>query len=146
MHQQIRQDLVLDVSGFSPRQRMYLFRLQQSILDARYREAEADAQAAESRAEAEAEWARRAALAREEKERNLVAQTQQVEDEKKYRDLVEHRERQWQRPSHMHHVEVAFDPERHQFRAAYFGVVAWGNTPEIACDNFDHLWLFGELA
>ena len=38
---------------------------------------------------------------------------------------------------------VGFDAEKDQWKAEFQGVVAWGMTPEIACDNFDHLWMYG---
>jgi len=29
------------------------------------------------------------------------------------------------------------------WKCAFQGVEAWGESPEMACDNFDHLWMFG---
>jgi len=44
----------------------------------------------------------------------------------------------------MHRVELGYDTEKKQWRASYCEAVAFGDTPEMACDNFDHLWLYGE--
>lgn len=30
------------------------------------------------------------------------------------------------------------------WKCAFQGVCAWGDSPEMACDNFDHLWMFGQ--
>jgi len=43
----------------------------------------------------------------------------------------------------MHYVEATYDEERKQFAATYCGVIAYGDSPEMAYDNFDHLWLYG---
>jgi len=48
------------------------------------------------------------------------------------------------RPSREHWVELNFDSERNQWAATSHGVTAYGDTPEMACDNFDHLWVFGD--
>ena len=146
MHTQIRQDLVIDVSGFTPKQRDDLFDLQLGILAAKYHEADADRKAAQSRADAEAEWAKRASIGRQEEELKLADQLKQEAFNEKSRDLALNRERQWQRPSYTLRVEITSDPERNQFKASFGNLSAWGDTPEMACDNFDHLWLYGELA
>lgn len=48
------------------------------------------------------------------------------------------------RPSQEHWVEVRFNENMKQWEASHQGVVAYGDTPEMACDNFDHLWVFGD--
>ncbi len=146
MHTQIRQDLVIDVSSFTPKQRDDLFNMQLGILAAKYHEADADRKAAQSRAAAEVEWAKRASICHEQEELRLAEQLKQQAFDQKSRDLALNRERQWQRPSYTLRVEVTSDPERNQFKASFGGVCAWGDTPEMACDNFDHVWLYGELA
>lgn len=55
----------------------------------------------------------------------------------------EHR-KQNRRPSQERYVEMEFDSERGQWAARHASVVAYGDTPEMACDNFDHLWIFGD--
>ena len=48
------------------------------------------------------------------------------------------------RPWKQNGATIEFDAERKQWTATYQGVVAYGDTPDMACDNFDHLWMFGE--
>ena len=47
------------------------------------------------------------------------------------------------RPWKAQNAFVDFDEEKQVWRVTFQGVVAWGDTPEMACDNFDHLWMFG---
>ncbi len=54
------------------------------------------------------------------------------------------RDKEMSRPSREHWVEVEFDSEKGKWSARHQGVVAYGDTPEIACDNFDHIWVFGD--
>lgn len=136
MHQQVRQDVVIDLRDLTPEERQLVLDHHLATLSNRYREAEADRMAAE-------EWAKRAAICREQEELKLANQRAEEVHNHKYHDMVETREREWQRPSRMHYVEVTFDEERKQFVAAYCGVTAYGDSPEMACDNFDHLWLYG---
>jgi hypothetical protein len=48
------------------------------------------------------------------------------------------------RPSRELWVEIRHEPENNRWVAERQGVVAYGDSPEMACDNFDHLWLYGE--
>jgi len=134
---------VVDLRDLTPEERGRFIDLQLRILDTRRQEAEADAVSAIYRANAEQDWAKRAAICREQDEIKLAEQQESQSRDQKYRDLVETREREWQRPSRMHYVEVTYDEERKQFAATYCGVTAYGDSPEMACDNFDHLWLYG---
>ena len=143
MHDQLRQDVVVDLRDLTPEERGRFIDLQLRILDTRRQEAEADAVSALYRATAEQDWAKRAAICREQDEIKLAEQKESQSRDQKYRDLVETREREWARPSRMHYVEVTYDEERRQFAATYCGVTAYGDSPEMACDNFDHLWLYG---
>ncbi len=54
--------------------------------------------------------------------------------------------RECRRPWRMAGAFVAFDSVTNRWKCEYQGVVAWGDTPEMACDNFDHLWMFGNCA
>lgn len=55
----------------------------------------------------------------------------------------EHR-KQNRRPSQERYVEIEFDAERQQWACRHASIIAYGDTPEMACDNFDHLWVFGD--
>lgn len=48
------------------------------------------------------------------------------------------------RPSRELWVDTSHDPENNRWIAQHQGVVAYGDSPEMACDNFDHLWVFGD--
>jgi hypothetical protein len=50
---------------------------------------------------------------------------------------------EYRRPWRAVGAVVGFDAEKNQWKCEFQGVTAWGDTPEIACDNFDHLWMFG---
>jgi len=136
MQDRLRQDVVLDLRDLTQEERTRFLDLQMRILEARHREAEADEEASKHRAE-------RALICREAEELKLAEQKESQAREQKYRDMLETREREWARPSRMHYVEVTYDEQRKQFAATYCGVTAHGDSPEMACDNFDHLWLYG---
>lgn len=136
MQDRLRQDVVLDLRDLTQEERTRFLGLQMRILEARHREAEADEEASKH-------WAERAAICREAEELKLAEQKESQAREQKYRDMLETREREWARPSRMHYVEMTYDEQRRQFAATYCGVTAYGDSPEMACDNFDHLWLYG---
>jgi hypothetical protein len=136
MQDRLRQDVVLDLRDLTQEERTRFLDLQMRILEARHREAEADEEASKH-------WAGRAAIRREAEELKLAEQKDSQAREQKYRDMLETREREWARPSRMHYVEMTYDEQRKQFAATYCGVTAYGDSPEMACDNFDHLWLYG---
>jgi len=52
--------------------------------------------------------------------------------------------REMQRPWRQLGAVVEFDSEKNQWKSELWGVAAWGDTPEMACDNFDHLWMYGK--
>jgi hypothetical protein len=49
-----------------------------------------------------------------------------------------------QRPSYALCTEVAWDEDEKQYSCSHDGVVAYGETPAMAHDNFDHVWVFGK--
>ncbi len=51
--------------------------------------------------------------------------------------------RECRRPWRLLGAVVMPDDDR-RWSCTFQGVTAYGDTPEIACDNFDHLWTFGE--
>jgi hypothetical protein len=63
--------------------------------------------------------------------------------------LEEHEQRERMRPSRCHFAHVEFDDVRNEWRASTNvpgddeGVVAYGHTPEAACNNYDTLWVQG---
>ena len=51
---------------------------------------------------------------------------------------------EWRRPSMYLGTDVYFDDDAESWACQHGYVTAFGDTPEMACDNFDHLWVFGE--
>lgn len=47
------------------------------------------------------------------------------------------------RPWRMLGAIITFDDDKNQWKCEFQGITTWGVTPEIACDNFDHCWMFG---
>jgi hypothetical protein len=136
MHDQLRQDVVVDLRDLTAEERKSFIDLQLSILRARQREAEADYAASTERV-------KQAALCREQEERALADQKVDEGRQEKYHASVMTREHEWLRPFRLNFAQVTFDEERKQFAATGCGVIAYGDSPEMACDNFDHLWLYG---
>lgn len=58
------------------------------------------------------------------------------------KDRILDRERQ--RPSMAMYTEVFFDEEVESWACQHCGVTAHGDTPAMACENFDHLWVYGK--
>lgn len=50
------------------------------------------------------------------------------------------------RPWRMVGAIVTRDDTTNRWKCEFQGVTAWGDTPDIACDNFDHCWMFGNRA
>ena len=48
------------------------------------------------------------------------------------------------RPSRVLWPDVFFNTDEKKWVCMHSGVRALGDTPEIACDNFDHLWMYGK--
>lgn len=71
-----------------------------------------------------------------------MAEEQRRQALKELRDR-EHWNRQDRRPSKVLWPDVYFDDEKQQWACEHSGVTAYGDSPEQACDNFDHLWVFG---
>lgn len=49
-----------------------------------------------------------------------------------------------QRPSYALCTEVTWDDDEKQYSCSHDGVTAYGETPAMAHDNFDHVWVFGK--
>jgi hypothetical protein len=47
------------------------------------------------------------------------------------------------RPSRFLATYVFYDDEKQLWACAYDDIVTYGDSPEMACDNFDHLWVYG---
>lgn len=60
------------------------------------------------------------------------------------RKNMEHVYQELQRPWRQLGAVVGFDSEKSLWKSEFQGVAAWGDSPEIACDNFDHLWMYGK--
>ena len=143
MHDQLRQDVVVDLRDLTPEERKRFIDLHLAILATRYTEAIADYESAKNRAAASNEFAKQANHACQGEESRQQNERERAARDQKERDLREQRDKEWSRPSHMHCVEVTYDEGQKQFAATYYGITAYGNSPEMACDNFDHLWLYG---
>ena len=48
------------------------------------------------------------------------------------------------RPSRVLWPDVYYSDKDKTWVCSHSGVRAYGDTPEIACDNFDHLWMYGK--
>jgi len=59
-----------------------------------------------------------------------------LEEEKRLR-------KEQQRPSRALWPEVFWEDHKEQWACEHSGVVAYGDSPEMACENFDSLWVFG---
>jgi hypothetical protein len=144
MHNQLRQDVVVDLRDLTSDERKRFIDVQLAILDTRRAEALADLGSARHRAETSKEWAKREAVAREAEQFRLQTDKEKYARDLKARDLSDIQQQEYLRPSRLHFAEVTYDEERKQFAAICGGVTAYGDSPEMACDNFDHLWLYGE--
>ena len=92
--------------------------------------------------EAEMEHLQRA-LALQDQEEELAFNQQKRVEQLKRDEINTQCEMNWRRPSIFLHTEIFFDDEMNVWTCRYMGVFAEGDTPEMACANFDHLWLFG---
>ena len=53
-------------------------------------------------------------------------------------------EQERQRPSMFIGTDIFFDEDEQLWACEHCGVLAHGDTPAMACENFDHLWVFGK--
>jgi hypothetical protein len=75
----------------------------------------------------------------EQLEHNRLCRTQvarEVDEDKRLR-------KEQQRPSRVLWPEVFWEPHKEKWACEHSGVEAHGDSPEIACENFDRLWVFG---
>ncbi len=49
-----------------------------------------------------------------------------------------------QRPSMFIGTDIFYDEDKEKFACQHDGVIAYGDTPAMACENFDHLWVYGK--
>jgi len=75
--------------------------------------------------------------------KEAVAKRKQAEETLEEYRFDRERNKSRHRPSQERWVELTFDADKNQWAASYQSIVAYGDTPEMACDNFDHLWVFG---
>ena len=52
--------------------------------------------------------------------------------------------KQSRRPCMFVGTHIFFDEDVEMFACQHAGVTAYGDTPAMACDNFDHLWVYGK--
>ena len=92
--------------------------------------------------EAEMEHIQRA-LALQDQEEEIEFNREQRGSQRKREEVNINCERNWKRPSIFLHTNIYLDEEMNKWVCCYTGVMAFGETPATACDNFDHLWTFG---
>ncbi len=92
--------------------------------------------------EAELEQIQRA-LALQDQEEEIEFNRTQRESQRQREEVNISCERNWKRPSIFLYTEIYLDEEMNKWVCCYSGVTACGETPATACDNFDHLWMFG---
>ena len=94
-------------------------------------------------AEAQLERLQRAAVLREQEAEFAYHQERRAEGRK---DASRDREygKEKYRPSYAVYTEVYFDETEKQWACQHGGVTAYGDTPAMACENFDHLWVYGK--
>jgi len=93
---------------------------------------------------AEAEWEAvnaeyRTTDVEEDLRHNRLRRLQEMDDTKERKRL----EKEQQRPSRALWPEVFWEAHKEKWACEHSGVVAYGDSPEIACENFDQLWMFG---
>jgi hypothetical protein len=99
--------------------------------------------AEEQTAEAKLQRLQRTAALREQEaeyEFNQVRRNQVMEEFEKESEW----EKERRRPFMFLFTDVYFDESEEKWACQHAGVIAYGDTPSMACDNFDHLWVFGE--
>jgi len=111
--------------------------IQAQIQLALLKKVQADQAEAELRQATAACICRQAQLAYEQQQQGFVEQIQQSQ-------TMNRVQRQLGRPSQFLDTWVFFDDDRKQWTCVYSGVAAFGDSPEMACDNFDHLWMYGK--
>lgn len=62
-----------------------------------------------------------------------------LEEYRQTRELDKNR----RRPCRELWVDITYNDQTKQWSASHQGIVAYGDTPEMACANFDHLWIYG---
>jgi hypothetical protein len=80
-------------------------------------------------------------------QRNVIARHQQdvteAEQRIKLAEVSVQNYREFQRPSRLHGISIRQDMATGKWVAELDGVRAEGDTPEMAADEFDHLYVFG---
>jgi len=76
--------------------------------------------------------------------KEAIAKRIQAEEALEAQRFDRERNKHKHRPSRENWIELTFDSEKNQWVASHQSVIAYGDTPEMACDNFDHLWMFGD--
>lgn len=100
---------------------------------------------AEQARQAEAEWeATRSALLYENTEEEIEAARAARARLRKEAEAEMNYQKGSRRPSRVLWPDISFNEETKQWVCEHSGVLAYGDTPEMACDNFDHLWISGK--
>ena len=69
---------------------------------------------------------------------------QEAETNLKIMELQLRDQKNAMRPSSHHNVDVVWSQTLCKYMAVRDNIATTGDTPEMACDNFDHLWVTGE--
>jgi len=99
--------------------------------------------AQEQTAEARLEVLQRGAAMREQEAEYAFHQDRRADaKESMNRDATYDRERH--RPCMFIGTDIFFDEDEQKWACEHCGVLAHGDTPAMACENFDHIWVFGK--
>ncbi len=94
-------------------------------------------------AEAQIERLQRALAYREQEAEHEFNQARRAEVRKEVES-----ENNWtkekRRPSMCIAGDIFYDETEEKFACRHDGITAYGDTPAMACENFDHLWVFGK--
>jgi hypothetical protein len=79
----------------------------------------------------------------EQLEANRVYRSESAQEAAQETSEKKRLEREQQRPSRALWPEVFWEAHQEQWACEHSGVKAYGDSPEMACENFDRLWVFG---
>jgi hypothetical protein len=83
-------------------------------------------------------------LAYQEQEQEAELSQEQRDQAREDRAKEVEWDKERRRPSMFLPTDVFFDEEKEKFGCQHSGVIAYGDTPAMACENFDHIWVYGK--
>ena len=69
---------------------------------------------------------------------------QSAENEKALREKWAEQSKEFMRPFRVAGATITYDEATKEWTTSFCDVIATGDTPEMSCDNFDHLWIYGK--